>query len=62
MQTTTSVQINYSDLLTCRVDTRPTAAIYDTENHCNSLLLIWALDENYQVLRDSPEHLFEYRL
>lgn len=44
MQTVTSVQINYSNLLTCKVNTYSTAAIYDTENQCNSLLLILAYE------------------
>lgn len=47
MQTVTSVQINYSGLLTCKVNTYSTAAIYDTQNERNSLLLILALDEHY---------------
>lgn len=48
-QRETSVQINYADLLTCKVNTYSTAAIYDPGNQCNSLLLMLALDENYRV-------------
>jgi len=59
MQTVTSVQICYSDLLTCKVNTCSTVVVYSTETQCSSLLLMLALDENYQV-RKSHEHLLEY--